>query len=58
MQPHNPLFVRLQIEGQPSIILRTQYRCHPVIANVANYLFYESTLRNGVSMDKRKSLIR
>lgn len=52
-----PLFVRLQTEGQPSIILRTQYRCHPVIANVANYLFYEGTLKNGISEDSRKKLL-
>ena len=58
MQPHLPLFVRLQTEGQPSIILRTQYRCHPVIANVANYLFYENTLKNGVSEDSRKKLLK
>ena len=58
MQPHLPLFVRLQTEGQPSIILRTQYRCHPVIANVANYLFYEGTLKNGISEGSRKRLLR
>ena len=58
MQPHLPLFVRLQTEGQPSIILRTQYRCHPVIANVANYLFYENTLRNGVNEVMRKNLLK
>lgn len=58
MQPHLPLFVRLQTEGQPSIILRTQYRCHPVIANVANYLFYEGTLKNGVNEDSRQRLLK
>lgn len=57
MQPHLPLFVRLQKDGQPSIILRTQYRCHPVIANVANYLFYEGTLKNGVSELSRRRLL-
>ena len=57
MSPHIPLFVRLQKMGQPSILLRTQYRCHPNIAQVANYLFYENYLLNGVKAESRKRLI-
>ena len=58
MSPHIPLFVRLQNQGQPSILLRTQYRCHPNIAQVANYLFYENYLKDGVKEEQRKRLLQ
>ena len=58
MSPHLPLFVRLQKSGQPSILLRTQYRCHPNIAQVANFLFYENYLLNGVKAEARKRLLK
>ena len=44
--------------GQPSILLRTQYRCHPNIAQVANYLFYENYLEDGVKKEQRKRLLK
>ena len=28
-------------------MLNTQYRCHPVIGNLASILFYENSLRHG-----------
>jgi len=58
MSPHIPLFVRLQNQGQPSILLRTQYRCHPNISQVANYLFYENYLEDGVKPEARKRLLK
>lgn len=38
-------------------MLRTQYRCHPVISSVANELFYEGHLFNGVSEEDCKPLL-
>lgn len=38
-------------------MLRTQYRCHPAIAAVANDLFYGGTLRSGVSEVERSPLL-
>eukprot|EP00347_Sterkiella_histriomuscorum_P015353 403357339 len=58
MIPHLPLFVRLMKEQFYCILLRTQYRCHPMIAQIANDLFYENYLENGVKADARKQLIK
>lgn len=38
-------------------MLRTQYRCHPVISAVANELFYDGHLLNGVSHEDCKPLL-
>ena len=38
--------------------MRTQYRCHPNIAQVANYLFYENYLQDGVKKEQRKRLLQ
>ncbi|TNV86292.1 hypothetical protein FGO68_gene3263 [Halteria grandinella] len=56
--PHLPLFVRLMKEQFYCILLRTQYRCHPMIAQIANSLFYENYLENGVKAEARKPLIK
>ncbi|CDW90096.1 UNKNOWN [Stylonychia lemnae] len=56
--PHLPLFVRLMKEQFYCILLRTQYRCHPMIAQIANDLFYENYLENGVRANARKQLIK
>ncbi|KAE8630566.1 hypothetical protein XENTR_v10000876 [Xenopus tropicalis] len=51
------LFSRLCLMGHKAIILRTQYRCHPAICSIANELFYDSHLINGVSEEDRKPLL-
>ncbi|XP_070273142.1 5'-3' DNA helicase ZGRF1 [Myotis yumanensis] len=51
------LFDRLCLMGHKPVLLRTQYRCHPAIAAVANDLFYGGGLRNGVSEAERGPLL-
>ncbi|XP_063776216.1 5'-3' DNA helicase ZGRF1 isoform X2 [Pseudophryne corroboree] len=51
------LFSRLCLMGHPTVMLRTQYRCHPAISAIANELFYEGHLLNGVSGEDRKPLL-
>ncbi|GAB1288100.1 Protein ZGRF1 [Apodemus speciosus] len=43
----------LGLKGHKPILLRTQYRCHPVISAIANDLFYEGSLENGISERER-----
>lgn len=42
------LFERLALCGVAPVMLRAQYRCHPLIARVASSLFYEGKLRDGL----------
>ncbi|XP_075400025.1 5'-3' DNA helicase ZGRF1 [Tenrec ecaudatus] len=51
------LFDRLCLMGHKPIQLRTQYRCHPAISAIANDLFYEGNLLNGVSETERSPLL-
>ncbi|KAM9330477.1 5'-3' DNA helicase ZGRF1 [Gastrophryne carolinensis] len=51
------LFNRLCLMGHQALMLRTQYRCHPVISAVVNNLFYEGYLLNGVSQEDRIPLL-
>ncbi|XP_048669706.1 protein ZGRF1 isoform X6 [Marmota marmota marmota] len=51
------LFDRLCIMGHKPILLRTQYRCHPAISAIANDLFYEGNLLNGISETERSPLL-
>ncbi|XP_032318067.1 protein ZGRF1 isoform X2 [Camelus ferus] len=51
------LFDRLCLMGHKPVLLRTQYRCHPIISAVANDLFYEGSLVNGVSETERSPLL-
>ncbi|XP_026524406.1 protein ZGRF1 [Notechis scutatus] len=51
------LFDRLCLMGYAPILLRTQYRCHPVIAAITNELFYEGILLNGISEIDRSPLL-
>ncbi|KAH0500830.1 Protein ZGRF1 [Microtus ochrogaster] len=44
-------------QGHKPILLRTQYRCHPVISAIANDLFYEGNLMNGVSETERSPVL-
>ncbi|XP_057402985.1 protein ZGRF1 isoform X4 [Balaenoptera acutorostrata] len=51
------LFDRLCLMGHKPVLLRTQYRCHPTISAIANDLFYEGNLMNGVSETERSPLL-
>ncbi|NXN39845.1 ZGRF1 protein, partial [Rhinoptilus africanus] len=51
------LFDRLCLMGHEPILLRTQYRCHPAISAIANELFYEGHLMDGVSEEDRTPLL-
>ncbi|XP_020140075.2 5'-3' DNA helicase ZGRF1 [Microcebus murinus] len=51
------LFDRLCLMGHKPILLRTQYRCHPVISAIANDLFYDGNLMNGISETERSPLL-
>ncbi|XP_004426625.1 PREDICTED: protein ZGRF1 [Ceratotherium simum simum] len=51
------LFDRLCLMGHKPVLLRTQYRCHPAISAIANDLFYEGHLMNGVSEAERSPLL-
>ncbi|KFV48126.1 Uncharacterized protein C4orf21, partial [Tyto alba] len=51
------LFDRLCLMGHKTILLRTQYRCHPAISAIANELFYEGNLIDGVSEKDRSPLL-
>ncbi|KAJ3231422.1 hypothetical protein HDU81_003767 [Chytriomyces hyalinus] len=46
------LYERLASLGTPSTLLRTQYRCHPRIAQIPNRLFYGGILLHGMNLDK------
>uniref|UniRef100_A0A8C9FGN5 5'-3' DNA helicase ZGRF1 n=1 Tax=Pavo cristatus TaxID=9049 RepID=A0A8C9FGN5_PAVCR len=43
--------------GHKTVLLRTQYRCHPAISAIANELFYEGNLIDGVSEKERSPLL-
>ncbi|XP_069711214.1 5'-3' DNA helicase ZGRF1 isoform X2 [Phaenicophaeus curvirostris] len=51
------LFDRLCLMGHEPVLLRTQYRCHPAISAIANELFYEGSLIDGVSEKERSPLL-
>ncbi|NXT18351.1 ZGRF1 protein, partial [Syrrhaptes paradoxus] len=51
------LFDRLCLMGHKTILLRTQYRCHPAISAIANELFYEGNLVDGVTEKDRSPLL-
>ncbi|NXX11947.1 ZGRF1 protein, partial [Podargus strigoides] len=51
------LFDRLCSMGHKRVLLRTQYRCHPAISAIANELFYEGSLIDGVSKEDRSPLL-
>ncbi|XP_044157691.1 protein ZGRF1 [Bufo gargarizans] len=51
------LLNRLCLMGHQAVKLTTQYRCHPTISAIANELFYEGSLSNGVSHEDRKPLL-
>lgn len=51
------LFERMIQLGVPSIQLRTQYRCHPLISRLSSDLFYGGCLLDGTSSQDREPLI-
>eukprot|EP00818_Percolomonas_sp_WS_P008249 CAMPEP_0117456414 /NCGR_PEP_ID=MMETSP0759-20121206/11864_1 /TAXON_ID=63605 /ORGANISM="Percolomonas cosmopolitus, Strain WS" /LENGTH=1522 /DNA_ID=CAMNT_0005249751 /DNA_START=200 /DNA_END=4768 /DNA_ORIENTATION=- len=51
------LFVRLANVGFKPLMLRTQYRCHPMISQISNTMFYGQTLQDGITEDEREPLI-
>ncbi|KAJ1345233.1 hypothetical protein BSLG_000747 [Batrachochytrium salamandrivorans] len=51
------LFERLSECGIQPIMLRTQYRCHPNIADISSTLFYNSELLHGVNECDRPALV-
>jgi hypothetical protein len=52
-----PLFSRLLHLGYDSMMLDTQYRCHPQLGDLANRLFYNNRLKNGCDASQRPSLV-
>lgn len=52
------LFERWSDAGLPRILLRTQYRCHPLLASLASRLFYRGALRDGVAAWQRGARLR
>ncbi|XP_048590276.1 uncharacterized protein LOC116608366 isoform X2 [Nematostella vectensis] len=51
------LFDRLIKLGYHPTMLRVQYRCHPVISAIANKLFYDSQLKDGVTSEERSPIV-
>ncbi|XP_031360527.2 5'-3' DNA helicase ZGRF1 [Lonchura striata] len=51
------LFDRLCLMGHVPILLRTQYRCHPALSAIANELFYDGNLIDGISEEDRAPLL-
>ena len=52
-----PLFVRLQELGMTPHFLRRQYRCHPMLSDIPNSMFYEGRLLDGCTTEQRPSLL-
>ncbi|KAM3567054.1 hypothetical protein VYU27_010795, partial [Nannochloropsis oceanica] len=53
-----PLFQRLSSSPSfPPVLLRTQYRCHPVLSALASDLFYGGRLCDGVSSQQRRPIV-
>ncbi|XP_041125705.1 protein ZGRF1-like [Polyodon spathula] len=51
------LFDRLCLMGYKPVLLRTQYRCHPAITAIANKLFYDGALIDGITDSDRRPLL-
>ncbi|GAQ88406.1 RNA helicase nonsense mRNA reducing factor [Klebsormidium nitens] len=51
------MFVRLAEIGHTPIMLRTQYRCHPLVSALPNKLFYAGRLLDGCSAADRAALV-
>ena len=44
------------MQGHQATLLHTQYRCHPDISAIANELFYERQLKDGITSHDRPAL--
>ena len=44
-------------QGHEPVMLRTQYRCHPIISAVSNSLFYQNQLVDGVTAQDRPPVL-
>ena len=42
-----------QLSGVDLLLLDTQYRMHPAIANIPNKLFYDGLIKTGISASDR-----
>lgn len=51
------IFIRLANVGFQTLMLHTQYRCHPIISSLSNHLFYQGKIKNGISEKDRESLV-
>ncbi|KAH0803082.1 protein ZGRF1 isoform X10 [Histomonas meleagridis] len=51
-----PLFSRVS-KRFPPVMLQTQYRCHPSIADICSCLFYKGMVKNGVTEDDRRPVL-
>jgi hypothetical protein len=51
------LFDRLKLNRWPCIMLKTQYRCHPEIADICNRLFYDNKIIHGVGEEQRPAML-
>lgn len=45
------------LQGHIPTMLRTQYRCHPIISDLANSLFYQGHLLDGIQEADRKPVL-
>ena len=52
------MFERLSASGVPTLLLRTQYRCNPLLSGLASRLFYEGRLLDGVTRSTTGPLLR
>ena len=52
-----PLFTRLLQLGHTSMLLDTQYRCHPHLGELANRLFYNGKLKHGCTEADRAAMV-
>ena len=44
--------------GVEPVLLKRQYRCHPILGTLASDLFYEGRLVNGVTVEQRRPLVK
>ena len=51
------IFERLTKIKYDPILLNQQYRCHPDIAAISNYCFYDGALQNGVTKADRSGIL-
>ena len=50
-------FFDMYCQGHEPVLLRTQYRCHPMISAVPNSLFYNNQLQDGIMQQDRQPIL-